>query len=345
MDPMTDRFDEAATHIVITSPGTILLASPEKPDPDSVSCLLAFRAYLSWKANCIGGRFECPLYAPEKPGENSLYELMKPLEHPAHRITANLPRSSVNLCVLFDYGDAARTHTASLATQGTFFIGFDHHPKTAGFPARGIEIIDEYAPSTTALLYRFFKHEGFPINADVATCLLAGLAADTGKFTNSLTNAEAFETAGALIRLGARYEEILHAMQARMTLARFRAQLHALPLLEIDEKAGYAFLWFSKEHLKQWRAKEKDMLALRDILKNIDEIKIAIAYYELPDGTWCGTIRTKKGALKTAEEIARHFGGGGHEHAAGFTSRKTPEEIIQEIKKLIQKARQTKMSP
>lgn len=337
MDSLAECFDEVSARIVTANTKTILLVSPEKPDPDSVSSMFAFREYLRWKADCLGKKFQYQLYAPDALAENTLYEFIQPLGDPAQLIKSHLPQSPIDLCILFDYGDAARTHTDSLATQKTYFIGFDHHPKTKGFPSPGIEIIDEHAPSTTALLYRFFKHEEFPINADVATCLFTGLAADTGKFGNSLTNAEAFETAGALIRCGARHQEIISAMQPHTTLARFRAQLHILPLVHIDEKNEFTFLWFSGENLEQWGATEKDMLALRDTLKNIDEIKIAIAYYKLPEGNgnWYGTIRTKKGARITAEEIAKHFGGGGHEHAAGFTSHADPEEILKKIQKII----------
>lgn len=339
MNPLAEQFDEVVAHIIIPSTKTILLASPEKPDPDSVASMLAFRDYLRWKADCRGKKFQCRLYAPEKPTENSLYKFMKPLGDPYALITTKLPVSRIDVCVIFDYGDFKRTHTQPLseriAEHKTFFIGFDHHPSRGGFPEHGLEIIDEHAPATTALLYRFFKQEKFPMSADVATCLLAGLAADTGKFGNSLANAEAFETAGALMRLGAQYQEVASAMLRPVTLARLRAQCNAFPFVEIDETAECAFLGFSRKNLAEWNATEKDMLSLRDALKNTPEIKISVAYYELQNGEWYGTIRTKQGVSATAEEIANHFGGGGHAHEAGFSSAKTPEEIKREIKKLI----------
>lgn len=339
MDSLVKQFDEVAARILAPSTETILLVSPEKPDPDSVACQIAFRKSLRQKAGMRGREIRCLLFAPEPLAENSLYELMKPCGDPYTLITTALPDSQIDVCVVFDYGDIRRTHTLPLAEHGTFFIGIDHHPSRGGFPSHGIEIIDKQSPSTTSLLFRFFLHSNFPVNADIATCLLAGLAADTGKFGNSLANIEAFETTGALMRLGARYQEIASAMLRPTTLARLRAQCNAFPFAEIDETAECAFLGFSRKNLAEWNATEKDMLSLRDALKNTPEIKIAVAYYELPNGEWCGTIRTKQGASITAEEIAKHFDGGGHEHAAGFTSRKTPEKIKTIIAELIQKTK------
>ncbi|MDO8600216.1 MAG: DHH family phosphoesterase [bacterium] len=335
MDSLAECFDEVSARIVTANTKTILLVSPEKPDPDSVSSMFAFREYLRWKADCLGKKFQYQLYAPDALAENTLYEFIQPLGDPAQLIKSHLPQSPIDLCILFDYGDAARTHTDSLATQKTYFIGFDHHPKTKGFPSPGIEIIDEHAPSTTALLYRFFKHEEFPINADVATCLFTGLAADTKRFSNSLTNAEAHATAAELIRLGARHHEIISAMQPRMTLARFRAQLHLLPLIHIDEEKNLGFFWFSRNDLERWRATKKDFLSLRGTLESIEEITTAVVCYELPEGGWYGSIRTKPAAPISAEAIAIGLGGGGHEHEAGFTSHADPEEILKKIQKII----------
>lgn len=343
MDPLAKHFDEVAAHIIIASTKTILLVSPEKPDPDSVSSMFAFREYLRWLIGRRGKTFQCRLFAPEPLAKNSLYEFIKPLGDPYALITTTLPVSRIDICVIFDYGDIRRTHTLPLAERiaehKTFFIGLDHHPSRGGFPSHGLEIIDEHAPSTTALLYRFFKREKFPIRAEVATCLFAGLAADTKQFSNSLTNAEAHATGAALIRLGARHREIASTMQPRITLTRFRAHLRILPLAHIDEENGFCFFAFSRDDLRRWNATEKDFLSLRKTLESIEEITTAVVYYEPPEGGWYGSIRTKPTASVFAEAIAAQFGGGGHEHEAGFTSTKTAEEIKTTITELIRKTK------
>lgn len=340
MDPLAEQFDEVAAHILIASTETVLLVSPEKPDPDSVACQLAFRDYLQWTAGRRRKKFQCRLYAPELPAENSLYEFMKPLGNPYALITTKLPVSRIDICVVFDYGDFKRTHTLPLTKRipehKTFFIGIDHHPSCGGFPEHGLEIIDEQSPSATSLLFRFFLNSHFPIPARVATCLFAGLAADTKLFSNSLTNEEAHATAEGLIHLGARHHEIASAMQPRMTLDRFRAHLRILPLFHIDEENGFCFFSFSRNDLAEQRATEKDFLSLRKTLESIEEITTTIVYYELPEGNWYGSIRTKPTAPVFAETIAAQFGGGGHAHEAAFTSAKTPEEIRREIKNLLQ---------
>lgn len=339
MDSLAQQFDEATAHILAPDTETVLLVSPEKADPDSVACQLAFYKSLRQKAAMRGKKIQCLLFAPEPLAENSLYELMKPCGNPYALITTTLPDSHIDVCIVFDYGDIRRTHTLPLAERGTFFIGFEHHPSRGGFPNQGIEIIDKQSPSATSLLFRFFLNSHFPIPADVATCLFAGLAADTKLFSNSLTNEEAHATAEGLIHLGARHREIAAAMQPRMTLGRFRAHLRILPLVHIDEENGFCFFSFSRNDLAQQRATEKDFLSLRKTLESIEEITTTIVYYELPEGAWYGSIRTKPNTPIFAEAIATKFSGGGHANEAAFTSAKTPEEIKTAIAKLIQKAK------
>lgn len=343
MDPLAKQFDEATARILDPSTEIVLLVSPEKPDPDSVACQIAFWKSLRQKAGMREKKIQCLLFAPEPLVENSLYEFIKPCGNPYTLIATTLPDSRIDICIVFDYGDIRRTHTLSLAERisehQTFFIGFDHHPSCGGFPNQGIEIIDKQSPSATSLLFRFFLNSYFPITAEVATCLFAGLAADTKQFSNSLTNAEAHATAEGLIHLGARHREIASAMQPRMTLNRFRAHLRLLPLVHIDEENGFCFFSFSRNDLAEQRATEKDFLSLRKTFESIEEITTTIIYYELPEGNWYGSIRTKPNALISAEAIATKFDGGGHEHATGFTSAKTPEEIKTAIAKLIQKAK------
>lgn len=348
MDLLAQQFNKAEIMIrlALVDNETVLLVSPEQADPDSISCLFAFYEYLQKKADKLDSKSRIFMYTPGQIAENTLYEFLDPLGDPHELVETNIPNEPVGLCILFDYGDATRTKTESLATPETFFIGFDHHSQMSGFPELGMEIIDVDAPSTTALLYRFFKHEKFPIDTEIATCLMVGLAADTGGFGNTLANAEAFASAAELIRLGARHHEITQAMRFHMTLGRFRAQHAAFPSVEINETAGYAFLPFSQKNLADWNATEKDMLAFRDLLKNTEEITIAVAYFELPElkGAWRGSIRTKINAPIYADTIAQHFKGNGHKHAAGFTSHETPNMVTQKIKRLIQEA-QTKKSP
>lgn len=316
----------------------VLLVSPEMPDPDSIFSILAFREFLRRQRTICGEKISCTLYCPDALPHNALYEIAQPLCGSLEIFMHAHPDPIPDLCVLFDYGDFARAHIDTTRTKDdTFFLGFDHHPRVPGFPANGLEIIDEKAPSTTALLWKFFRYAKFCPNPDVATILLAGLAADTGKFSNSLANTESFEITGQMMRRGARYAEILDLMQPHITHAAFIARGMAANRLwfDKDDPAGFAFLWFSQKDLREWHVDEKDILPLMGQIQNIEGMRVAAIYHELESGIWHCSIRTNPDCTIMAVDIATPLGGGGHAHAAAFDSREWPSTACAQIRHIL----------
>lgn len=316
-----------------------LLVSPEIPDPDSIFSMLAFREFLHRQRTVWGEKISCELYCPDAIPHNALYQTAQPLCDAPEMFTQAQPNTIPDLCVLFDYGDFARTHIdITRAKENTFFLGFDHHPQTPGFPSNGLEIIDAHASSTTTLLWKFFRYAKFRPNPDVATILLAGLAADTGKFSNSLANTESFEIAGQLMRAGARYAEILDLMQPRITHATFIARGIAANRLWFyeDDPASFAFLWFSQKNLQEWHVEEKDILPLMGQIQHIQGVQVAVIYHELASGVWHCSIRTNPDCKIMAIDIAKQLGGGGHAHAAAFDSKEWPSTISVQIRRILE---------
>lgn len=327
-------FDEAFAQIMIST--NVLLVSPEDPDADSCTSMLAFEEFLRWLGTKEQKRFRCRLYAPENPRPSPLLKAVGVTIE--EKIKTELPRRTTpDICILFDYGDFRRTRLNSLKDSHTFFLGFDHHPKseTSRFPEKnGLEIIDE-TPSNTALLFRFFQHVNYPIPPDVATYLLIGLIADTGKLSNSsaTSNPDAFILTGELMKLGGRLDTIYEAMQNPLPLSKFRAQQTALAeRLTIDENLGLAFLHFTNADLQRWKATPEYIMPLLGQLRHIEEVKAVAIYSELQNNEWQASLRANPKRGISVREIALEFGGGGHEYAAGFRSSEPPEKILEKIK-------------
>lgn len=334
-DELDKLFAIAWSHLIEYRHKTVLLASPEDPDPDSIGCMLAFRNFLRWQGKERGESYKGALFAPEVLRPNKLYEVMRPLGDPNSELKTHLPSTTPSLCVVFDYGSFRRVRLEALESKGTFFIGFDHHKGESAFPTHGFEIRDESAPSTTALLFRFFQYHNFSVDPDTATCLLTGLMTDTGRLQNSLAteNPDAYTIAGDLMRLGGRMDEILAAMRSPLPLTKVRAQQSAQnERLIIDETTGLAFLFFSQQDLEGWNASAGDILPLLGRLQHIEEIRVAVAYFELENGEWQASLRTNPTRKVSVREIAREFGGDGHEYVAGFRSKDSPSVVLEKIK-------------
>ena len=335
-----ERLNKFFEHLL--SSETIVLVSPEDPDVDSCTSIIAFREYLYWQTKQWNIKVSIHLYAPNLPRPNRLFEPVLALCDPLKEISTKLPRDA-DLYIIFDYGSFARTRIKNGLKKSAYFVGFDHHPQTPGFPENGCEIIDPDAPSTTAFLLRFFERIGFPLTPDLATCLLCGLMADTGRLSNPLmcerkTSAlKAYEAAAKLLRRGADFPAVLAASQPRMSLARFRAQKHGRKNILLDESTGLAFLAFSRDELLSWSASEQDIMSLFPSLHAIAEMRVAAVYHQKENGGWHCSLHPAGSGNLDLESIAQQFGGGGHRFASAFDSRKSPKVVFEELKGVLEK--------
>lgn len=103
----------------------------------------------------------------------------------------------------------------------TTIINIDHNPANDNYGQ--INHINVNAVATAELLYEFFKGKDQKLDPDVATCLLAGLIAETKSFKTANVTPRTLTIASELIGDEARREEIINA------LYRSR-QLHVLKL-------------------------------------------------------------------------------------------------------------------
>lgn len=328
-----------------------LLASPEKPDGDSVGCVIAFREFL------MGLRpdAECIMWTPEKlNSHNTLWNAFRPFCDPMAEITTELPdHYSPDVCLVFDYGNFWRLYLPREweGSPRVLFIGFDHHGIDTGFPHNSIEIIGDslstvtdIAPSATTVLLYFFEFVEIMLGKvvvwpNIANALLIGLISDTGRFTNPAATEEAFKVATKLMIRGAGYQEILRLTQSRTSSKAFHAQTKARERVIFDDATGLAFFYFSQDDLKRWGVVPSEVLPLLGLLQNVEGVKIVVAYHEEETGgLWYCQIRITKGSADVnARKIACQFGGGGNPGAAGFKSSLDPEVLRVQLTEILEK--------
>jgi nanoRNase/pAp phosphatase (c-di-AMP/oligoRNAs hydrolase) len=85
--------------------------------------------------------------------------------------------------------------------QGKDIINIDRHLTNGEFGTTNL--VDKTSSSTSELMYKILLSLGIELDKDVATNLYAGLAAATNNFTSYSVNANTFETAANLLKLGA----------------------------------------------------------------------------------------------------------------------------------------------
>ncbi|MBI4004651.1 hypothetical protein HY358_00780 [Candidatus Roizmanbacteria bacterium] len=90
--------------------------------------------------------------------------------------------------------------------QGKTIINIDRHLVNDFYGM--INIVNKTSSSTSELAVRFLKEIDGEIDKDIATNLYAGLVAATNNFSSFSVNADTFETAAYLLRLGALKKQI-----------------------------------------------------------------------------------------------------------------------------------------
>src|SRR4051794_24491231 len=171
---------------------TIVLSGHVQPDADAIGSTLALAEGLRRRGARVLPTFPAPFVLPASlgwlPGADAL---VPPSEVPA----------SPDVFVSLDAASPGRLGelAALLDSAGTAVV-IDHHASNPGFG--DVSLIDPAAPATVTLVADVLDELGVLVDQQLATCLYAGLAADTGSFRFGSTRPETHELAARLLATG-----------------------------------------------------------------------------------------------------------------------------------------------
>lgn len=308
----------------------ILVLQPENPDGDSVASSLALEEILGdlGKEVVIYGYVHVPDYLHYIQG--------------ADRITEDFPNN-------FDAAIIVDTVTASLlentlkgsklsAIAKKPVLILDHHPTENDLPLEHAEFYSgEGNPVATGeIVYDLAQKEGWQINSTAATHIIESMLADTLGLTTEAVSGETVDVVAQCLKLGASMAEIDKRRRAYMKKSSKIVTYKGILLQRIEYllDGKLALIQIPWEEIQEYSPHyNPSMLALEE-LRNTEGVELSVGIKTYPDGKITGKIRANNHPL--AGELAGHFGGGGHEYAAGF---KTNEWQYDDLKKeLLSKA-------
>ncbi len=212
----------------------------------------------------------------------------------------------------------------------------DHHetPDDINFPH---ESIIEVRTACAELIYSIAKEQGFSINKEAAEAIFQGILSDTLGLTSASVDANTFEIAAELTRLGANISVLedrrREFMKKSPRILDYKADLIKRIKYSLDgELATVHIPW---EDIREYSDEYNPNVLILEEMRLVEGVKVAIAIKTYPDGKVTGKIRTSTEA-PIADKIAGYFGGGGHPYAAGFrTYDTTYEDTIKELVRVI----------
>ena len=212
----------------------------------------------------------------------------------------------------------------------------DHHASNPGFGE--VRVVDGQAAATVVLVAELLDGLGVELDEWLATCLYAGLSADTGSFRFGNTTPGTHELAARLLRTGIDHSTISQRLfdTASFGWLGLLSAVTGRAVLEPDVGAGVVWTWSTAAEARQHGLPPDQLEALVDVVRSTQEADVACVLKGQDDGSWVASMRSR-GATDLAR-IAMTLGGGGHRAAAGYSSTLDLDGTIAELRTQLSQA-------
>ncbi|MEK6590050.1 MAG: bifunctional oligoribonuclease/PAP phosphatase NrnA [Nitrospinota bacterium] len=290
-----------------------LISSHMNPDGDAIGGVLA----IGWLLNKLGKRHVIVLNNPPSEKFRYLSEFEKILSYSDDlKIDFNDPNKvwvPRNLIVVDSPNLERLENVKKLLSKDMKIINIDHHESNSFFG--DINYVDLKAGASTEMIYDVILSFGIPLDKDVAEYIYTGIVIDTGRFRFSNTTPKSLEISAKLLETGARVSYIAEWLYHTNSAETLKGLGVLLNSLEIGANGRVAFVHFDNTFLKRNDISKIDTEGFVNYPLSIEGVKVAAFLQEHEKGKIRVSLRSKD--TINVNEIAKVFGGGGHDKAAG----------------------------
>jgi phosphoesterase RecJ-like protein len=289
----------------LAAPRRILLTSHQNPDGDAIGTELALARILrdAGREVAIWNRHSTPPVYAALPGAGSIHVGAEP--------PPGFP-AAFDVAIVLECPTLDRTGLETELAQLPL-LNVDHH---LGNPGYGIaHWIDVDAPAVAVMFAEIARAMGWRIDPLAASCLLVGLATDTGGFRFSNATPRAHFAAAALIEEGASPELVSRWVYESQSEGSVRLLGRMLATLELTAGGKVASAFLTREMFSAAGAVGGDSENLVDVPRSIAGVEAVALLREVGEGEWKVSLRSRGDV--DVQSVARRHGGGGHRNAAG----------------------------
>ena len=200
-----------------------------------------------------------------------------------------------------------------VAAESETLINIDHH---RGNPEFGrLNVVVPGASSTAEVIAGLLRDVGVTIDRDIAICLWTGMVTDTGRFQYASSTPDTLRLAADLVELGVPVPEIAHEVYEASPFDYLKLVGRVLDRAVLVEPARFVYSWVTLRDMDETGVASDEMDTLIDLVRSTRAATVAALFKEQDDGTWRVSLRSRG---PDVGEVARSYGGGGHDLAAGF---------------------------
>jgi phosphoesterase RecJ-like protein len=290
----------------------ILVVQAENPDGDSVATSLALESLILDNFPNKKVTMFCNLTVPAH---------LRYLE--GHdRVVQDLQKD-FDLAIIVDCAEEVLLEKTLKAPEAERFkkvpvLILDHHKDQINLPFETINLIDETAVSSAAVVYNIAKKEGLKLSKDTATFVLASILSDTMGLTLDFVRAEDFRVVADLTDLGANLFEIDQARRALnkrpQFITKYKAELLGRVEYLLDGRLAYVHIpW---EEIEKYSGIYNPPILVFEDMRLTEGVQVVMAVKSYKNGKMTAKMRTNPG-YEVVGAVAEKFNCGGHPGSAG----------------------------
>lgn len=284
---------------------TIAICSHVNPDGDTVGSALTMRIALEKMGK------EVSLFCADKIPDNLMY-----LPGAEDFRTRDGITGMYDLLLAVDVSDRSRLGECDLLLEKCARTAqIDHHPTNCGYA--DINSIDGEAAATCVIIWDQLKQLTAEPDRDMAICMYTGISTDTGNFSFSCTNSEAFSVMSELMRIGLPLQDLNRRLFREKSRPQVLLLGRALNSIRYLADGKLAVMTLTLQDFSDCNALQEHADTLVNYGMDTEHAEMALLARETPDGKIKMSLRAA--APQTVSDIARMYGGGGHPQASGIT--------------------------
>ncbi len=221
--------------------------------------------------------------------------------------------ASFDLVISLDCSDLKRLgHFPQMPTfRSVPLLNIDHHLTNLDFG--DVNLVDPQASSTAEVVLRLLEYMALPLDAELATCLLTGIVADTRGLRTSNVTIQVMDAALRLMKAGASLPYITHHTLDRRPTTAIRLWGATLAQLHIEDRVIWTSIPLAMRRTAGYAGNGD--AGLVSFLVSGDDADVAVVFVEREDGRIEVGLRAVPGF--DVAQVALQLGGGGHAPAAG----------------------------
>jgi len=235
------------------------------------------------------------------------------------------------VALVLDAGSLDRIgKVAEVVGRAKLIINIDHHLSNNKFG--NINLVEEKASAVGELIFSIICSLGFPVGKERAVALYTAILTDTGSFQYANTTERTHRIVSCLLREGVNPAGIAEKIYSDTPFPRQKLLGLALTTLRKSHRGRISWFLLTREMYEKAEAEDSEADGFINYVQSIRGTELALLFRETDKKNSIRVSLRSRGNIDV-DSLARKFGGGGHQRAAGCLIEGNIEAVEKQVLK------------